>query len=164
VDAASLPALEPYRKGKKAGDVIFQLRLDPYKNSLRHAGTHLLLTELSQPAVWEALEAGRAFVAFDWLADATGFDFAIRSPAGRHPMGSRLNFADGLRVQAQAPLPGKWKLLRDGKVMSGGDGRTLEVAVPGPGNYRVEVWLRVAGEDMIWVLSNPIYVRRAAGG
>jgi hypothetical protein len=164
LDAAALPALEPHRKGKKAGDVIFQLRLDPYENSLRHVGTHLLLKELSQAAVWEALEAGRAFVAFDWLADATGFDFAVRSPAGRQPMGSRLTFADGLRVQAQAPLPGKWKLLRDGKVLSEAEGRTLDAAVPGPGNYRVEVWLRVAGEDMIWILSNPIYVRRAAGG
>jgi hypothetical protein len=160
VDAAKMPALEPHRKGKKAGDVVFQLRLDPYENSLRHVGTHLLLKELSAPAVWEAVEAGRAFVAFDWLADATGFDFAVRSPSGQHPMGSRLNFADSLRVQGRAPLPGKWKLLRDGKVMSEATGRTLDAAVPGPGNYRVEVWLRVAGEDMIWVLSNPIYVRR----
>ena len=36
------------------------------------------------------------------------------------------------------------------------------LAVTEPGNYRVEVWLKVAGEDMIWILSNPFYVRPAS--
>src|SRR5581483_8030572 len=76
VDLRVLPVLRPLREGKKVGDVLLQSRLDPYECSLRHVGTHLLLSELSEKAVWDALEAGRAFVAFDWLADATGFDFA----------------------------------------------------------------------------------------
>jgi hypothetical protein len=163
VDANSLPALQALRKDKKVGDVLFQLRLDPYECSLRHVGTHLLLSELGEAAVREALEAGRAFVAFDWLADATGFDFALRSGSRRHEMGSRCPFEDGLRVQGRAPLPGRWKLLRDGKVVSETTGRALDVPVTEPGNYRVEVWLRVAGEEMIWILSNPVYVRGAAG-
>lgn len=158
-DAGTFPALQPLRKGKKPGDVLWQLRLDPYEDSLRHVGTHLLLTELSPKAVWEALEAGRAFVAFDWLADATGFDFAVRSPSGRHEMGSRPRFRDGLRVSARAPLPGRWKLLRDGKVVTETTGRTLDVPVAESGNYRVEVWLRAGGEEKIWILSNPVYVR-----
>src|SRR5262249_23437631 len=60
-DADAIPALQPLRKDKKAGDVVYQLQLDPYENSLRHVGTHLLLTSLSEKAVREALEAGRAF-------------------------------------------------------------------------------------------------------
>jgi hypothetical protein len=159
LDAGTIPALQPLRKDKKAGDLLFKLQLDPYENSLRHVGTHLLLTELSTRAVWEALEVGRTFVAFDWLADATGFDFAVRSPAQRHEMGSRLAFADGLTIHAQAPLPARWKLLRNGKMATETTGRTLDVPVAEPGIYRVEAWLKVAGEDMIWILSNPIYVR-----
>ena len=162
-DAAALPALQPLRPGKKPGDVLWQLRLDPYENSLRHVGTHLLLTELSTAAVWEALEAGRAFVAFDWLADATGFDFAVRSPSARYEMGSRPKFQDGLRVAARAPLPGRWKLLRDGQVVAEATGRTFDAPAAEPGNYRVEVWLRVGGEDMVWILSNPVFVRPAGG-
>jgi hypothetical protein len=27
-----------------------------------------------------------------------------------------------------------------------------------PGVYRCEAWLNVAGTDMVWVLTNPIYV------
>jgi hypothetical protein len=48
----------------------------------------LLLTELSEKAVREALTAGRAFVGFEWLADSTGFDFAAVSDSKRHEMGS----------------------------------------------------------------------------
>jgi len=158
LDVGSNPLLQPLLKDKKVGDVVFQIRLDPYQNSLRHVGTHLLLKEQSEQAVWDALEAGRAFVAFDWLADSTGFDFVALSGEHRYEMGSRLMLSKGLKLQGRAPLPGKWKLLRDGHVVLESSGRKLEVAVSEPGNYRVEVWLQIAGEDMIWILSNPIYV------
>jgi hypothetical protein len=161
LDADLAPTLAPLRKGKKPGDVIFRLCLDPYENSLRHVGTHLLLTELTDKAVWQALEAGRAFVAFDWLADATGFDFAARDDSRRYEMGSRLRWRKGLTLSGAAPLPGRWRLLRDGKIIAESTGRTFRSAVTGPGNYRVEVWLNIAGEDTIWILSNPIYVRPA---
>src|SRR5262245_9085456 len=126
-DVATLPPLAALAKYKKPGDTLFQLRLDPYENSLRHVGTHLLLTELSEKAVWEGLTAGRAFVAFDWLADATGFDFAATSGARRHEMGSRIALSADLTLRAQAPLPVRWRLLRNGKVASESKGRTLEV-------------------------------------
>jgi hypothetical protein len=161
VDVRALPFLQPLPKARKVGDVLFQSRLDPYECSLRHVGTHLLLRELSDKAVWEALEAGRAFVAFDWLADATGFDFAVLSPHGRREMGSRLPFANGLRLCAHAPLPVHWKLVRNGRVLTESAGRTLDWPVAEAGNYRVEAWLTVAGENMIWILSSPIYLRHA---
>ena len=59
----------------------------------------------------------------------------------------------------RAPLPVRWRLVRDGKVVSEAAGRTLDEPVTGPGNYRVEAWLTVAGEPTIWILSNPVYVR-----
>ena len=163
LDVKAVPALVPLCRDKQVGDVLFRLRLDPYENSLRHVGTHLLLKELSAPAVWEAVEAGRAFVAFDWLADATGFDFAAVSGSSRHEMGSRLTFAKDLHLRGLAPLPVRWKLLRNGKVVTETTGRSLDVPVAEPGNYRAEAWLRVAGEDLIWVLSNPLYIRSAPG-
>src|SRR5262249_24706916 len=140
-------------------DVLFQARLDPYENSLRHVGTHLLLKVLSEKAVWEALEAGRAYVAFDWLADATGFDFCARSGENRYEMGSRQTFTTGLKLHARAPLPVTWKLLRQGKVVLEIRGRDLTAPLTQPGNYRVEAWLPIAGEAMIWILSNPVYAR-----
>jgi hypothetical protein len=159
IDAGGNAALGPLAKDKKAGDVLFELRLDRYEHSLRHVGTHLLMKELTREAVWQALEAGRAFVAFDWLADATGFDFAAVSANDRSEMGSRLPFKEDLRLRARAPLTAEWKLIRNGKIVSESTGQMLDAAVAEPGNYRVEVWLTVAGEKMIWILSNPIYIR-----
>jgi len=63
------------------------------------------------------------------------------------------------QLRGQSPLPAKWKLVRNGKVVSESTGRTLEFPVTEPGIYRAEAWLNVAGEDMIWVLSNPVYIR-----
>jgi hypothetical protein len=142
----------------KPGDVLHRVVLDPYENSLRHVGTHLLLTELSERAVWEALEAGRAFVAFDSIADATGFDFTARSGEVRHPMGSQISWTDDLRLEARAPLAGHWKLIRSGRLLAEAEGAEFEKMIDEPGVYRVECWLDVAGQRRIWILSNPIYV------
>ncbi len=158
-----LPLLQSLRKDKKAGDVLLRFQLDPYENSLCHVGTHLLMAELNEKAVWEALRAGRAFVAFDWIADATGFDFAAVGPSRRWEMGSQLACEAGLKLHAQAALPVHWKLLRNGKLMQQCEGRALDVPVTEPGNYRVEAWLKVAGEELIWILSNPLYIRPASG-
>jgi hypothetical protein len=159
VDAMKVPLLAPLLLGKKPGDVIFQVRLDPYAYSLGHVGTHLLLSDLNEKSVWDALQEGRAFVAFDWMADSTGFDFAAHVGDKRHEMGSRFPLEGEILLKAQAPLPVHWKLLRDGKIVKESDGSKFELATKELGIYRIEAWLDVAGEPMIWVLSNPIYVR-----
>lgn len=158
LDAAALADVGAAPKDAKPGDVLFQIRLDPYENSLLHVGTHLLMSELSAPAVWQALERGRAFVAFDWLADSRGFDFAASSGSERHEMGSRIKLAPDLQLSGQAPLPAHWKVMCNGKLFSEADGEKIEMKLSQPGNYRAELWLDVAGEKRIWILSNPIYV------
>ncbi len=161
LDVASLPGSDELRKGKQVGDVLLRLLLDPYENSLRHVGTHLLLTELTEKAVREALEAGRAFVAFDWLANSTGFDFAAVADTQRHEMGSQLVMTRGLALRGQAPLSVHWRLVRNGKVVEESAGRTLSFPVVEPGNYRAEAWLDISGERMLWILSNPLYIAPA---
>jgi len=158
LDVAAIPGSEGLRKGKQVGDVLFRLLLDPYENSLRHVGTHLLLTELSERAVREALTAGRAFVSFDWLADSTGFDFDAVSDSQRHNMGSQLAMTRGLTLHGQAPLAVHWRLLRNGEVIDESTGRTFRFSVAEPGNYRAEAWLDIAGERMLWILSNPLFI------
>ena len=158
LDKNVFAAIQPIPAETKVGTVLFEMRMDPYEYSLRHVGTHLLLTELSQPAVWFALNNGRAFVAFDWLADSTGFDFALQSDGTRYEMGSQLKFTEGMKLTGQSPLAVRWKLVRNGELISDTTGETFEVAVEQAGNYRVELWLNIAGEERIWILSNPIYV------
>ena len=152
------PLVQGLTAGKQPGDELFKLQIDPYEFALRHVGTHLLMRELTQPEVWDALDSGRAYVAFDWLCDATGFDFAAIIGDQRHEMGSQIELTDGLAFRAQSPHTGYWTLVRNGKPVVDAGGDSFDFQVTEPGVYRIEVALTVAGDQKPWILSNPIYV------
>ncbi len=151
-DVLPIPATAP------PNTVLFELQLDRYEHALRHVATHLLMPELNQAAVWEALQAGRAYVAFDWLADSQGFDIALNANGERHEIGSHVPWSAGDQLKGQAPLSGKWKLICNGELQSESEGHTFTAELTQPGRYRVEVWLDVAGEPYIWIITNPFYV------
>lgn len=160
LDPEKILPLKLLTSNRKPGEVIFELDLDPYARSFHHVSTHLLLEEVTEASVRQALIDGRAYVAFDWLADPTGFVFlADGSGHSAWPMGSEVPFATGLKLRSEAPLDGKFKLVRNGEIVAEATGHELHYDVDRPGNYRVEVWLTLAGEDRPWILSNPIYVR-----
>jgi hypothetical protein len=159
LDPEKVAFVKALAAGKKSGDVIFELDLDPYERSFRHVCTHFLMNELTEEAVREALRAGRVYVSFDWLADPTGFVFQAAEGNKVHPMGSEVAFTPGLQVQAAAPLPGNIRLIRDGAEVASQSGREFEHTLDAPGIYRAEVWLNLPDGPKIWILSNPIYVR-----
>ena len=98
-------------------------------------------------------------MAFDWIADPTGFVFCAEAENESWPIGSEVSTAPGLRLRAEAPLEGHFKLVRNGEVILEREGPSIDVPVKQPGVYRVEVWISLAGEARPWILSNPIYVR-----
>jgi len=150
----------------KVDDVLFALQLDPYECSLRHAGTHLLVEELTRDAVWDALEQGRVFVAFDWLADAKGFRSQVvdRSKGEAYPLGSQVAWRKELSWTAESPLECQWRLVRNGTCIAEKEGFKFEELLAEPGVYRIEAWLMVGEEKLPWVLSNPIYVKGGEDG
>lgn len=178
LDLAVVKPFLPRAANAAEGEELFRLQLDPYVCSLRHVATHVLAGELSREAIEEALAAGRAFVAFDWIADSRGFDcHLVGPPAGsntavevdtastaepltRYEMGSVLAWSKGLELRAAAPLPGHWRVIRDGACIHEADGSELSLPLSEPGNHRVELSLDVAGEPHLWILGNPFYVRR----
>ncbi len=160
VDAGILGALFPIPKDAKAGTEIFRMQLDPYENAFRHAATHLLMKDFSREATWEALEKGRAFVGFDWIADSHGFDLHLRKGPKRAELGDKMPLTKGLTLNGAAPLSGHWKIIRNGKVLQESDGHSFSLEVDQPGVYRAEVWLEFAGEKRVWILSNPVYVSK----
>jgi PHP domain len=159
LDPEKVTPLKLLISGKKPGDLILDLDLDPYARSFRHVSTHLLLPEVSEAGVWQALRSGRAYVAFDWIADPTGFVYRADLGEQTWPIGSEVTAAEGLRLRAEAPLDGRFKLVRDGEEILDSEGGSIDFAVDKPGIYRVEVWLTLAGEARPWILTNPIYVR-----
>lgn len=159
IDPEKVPLAKGLIQDKSPGEVVLQLDLDPHERSLRHVSTHLLMPELTPEAVGDALRQSRAYVAFDWLADPTGFVFQAERDGQRWPLGSELTGVGGLSLRVASPLPGFIRVLADGKEVASQVGRELSHAVDKPGVYRVEVWLNVAGERRPWILANPIYVR-----
>src|SRR5215510_3868448 len=72
------PRVAEMLKGRKEGDVIAKLDFDPYDRSLSYVTTHILLRELNEEAVRQALRQSHAYVAHDWLCDSTGFAFLAK--------------------------------------------------------------------------------------
>jgi hypothetical protein len=162
VTATLRPGITEMTKGHQPGDVLARLDTDPYVVSFRNCATHVLAPRLDEPALLAALKAGHAFVAHDWMGDATGLHFAASDARGGLAaiMGDEVKLADGLKLTARLPLPAYVRLLRYGQEVAKSEGKAdLEFAVKEAGTYRLEAWLRLDGEFRPWVFTNPIYVR-----
>ena len=148
---------------------LFRVDLDPYERSSRFVNTHLLASELTEPALMDALRAGRAFVAFNLIGDAEGFAFVAEGGAKQVTMGESIILSPGLKLRAESPLPCHFTLIRRGKAVTSQEGTAFEFAVSEPGKYRIEAALpipgelTIAGEEVLqnmapWVITNPIEV------
>ena len=156
------PGIEEMTKGHKPGDILVKLDIDPYFRSFRNSSTHVLAPKLDEPTIRSALKAGHAFVAHDWMCDASGFRFDAIDAKGTRAaiMGDQLTMADGMKLSAKLPLPAYVRLLRHGaEVATFKDQSEFEFAVKEPGAYRLEAWLTLDGELRPWNFANPIYVK-----
>lgn len=134
----------------------------------RFASQHLLLAEApartrgDERLVLDALRRGRGYLAFDGLADASGFRFSGRAGAHEARMGEDLPLDGPARLQAGGRVPAgtTFVLKRDGAEVARAAG-ALDVTVGTPGTYRVEASLldgHYPGRPFPWIVSNPIHV------
>ncbi len=148
---------------------VFRIDADPYERSARFVNTHLLAKELTETALLDALREGRAFIAFNMLADASGFAYVAQGNGQQVTMGEQIALTPDLKLLAEAPLSCRFTLFRNGKKVVDIEGKTFEYAVTAPGKYRIQADLRVPGEITVtgenyalgmapWVLTNPIRV------
>ncbi len=140
---------------------VLGVHIDPYKKIMSIMHTFLLV-----PPVWErkdlheAIEKGRAFVGFSIIADPSGFNFELCSPNGNtFIMGDEVEFKEGLDFRVQLPAPAKILLIKDGETIAETRGRELNYRCEEAGVYRVEARVKLDGDELPWILSNPIYVR-----
>jgi hypothetical protein len=160
--AALRPGIKEMTKGHKPGDVLVRLDTDPYFISFRNSCTHVLAPKLDEPTIRAALKAGHAFVAHDWMGDASGFRFCASDERGRQAaiMGDEVRLGGGLKLTARLPLPAYVRLMRHGKEVAKWEEKMeVEFVVKEAGVYRLEAWLRLDGELRPWVFANPVYVR-----
>ena len=136
--------------------------LFPYEWLFRAVNTHVLVDRPLQrrpEADWlvirDALQAGRVWVANDLLGSSRGFRFEARSGHRRATMGETLRRAGAVHIEAVAPAPGEFRLIRFGKgVVARARGRGLHYLTAEPGIYRIEVYRG----GRLWILTNPIRV------
>src|ERR1017187_2518319 len=81
-----LGPLQPDRK-------LFHIQLDPYERMARFVNTHVLARALSEPAILDALRAGRVFVGFDMIADSSTFRWFAAAGTNQTVMGEMASFS-----------------------------------------------------------------------
>lgn len=124
--------------------------------------------------VLDAVARGRLYVSFDILGDGRGFGFTGERGGSRIDMGDETTAGDPIAFSVAVPdlsraLGAETRLLRDGEVVAtSSPGATAFSYVDArPGVYRVEVVVPAdaapqAPADMVWIYSNPVYVRARA--
>ncbi|MFP4501741.1 MAG: hypothetical protein ACLFTT_12125 [Candidatus Hydrogenedentota bacterium] len=142
-------ALEPNKE-------VFRYQVDPYAYMTRYVATHVLMNELSEAAVLNALDEGRVYIGFDAIADSTGFTFLAEKDGRRAVMGETLPFDSGITLRAASPIPCRFTVLQDGEPVFNYEGRELEWQPSAPGKYRVEAHLDIRDTWIPWVYTNPL--------
>ena len=164
-DTSQFPGIAEMTEGREPGDILAAFDFDPYYISFHNCSTHILSEALNEDAVRDALLAGHAYVAHDWMCDPTGFQYVAYEgePDAEKEVaamqGDEVQHADGLTLYAEFPVSCHIRLLRDGEVIVDTNARSLAHEADTPGVYRIEGWLEVNTEDRVWIYSNPIYVR-----
>ena len=151
---------------------IIPMEIYPYKVQFRSIRTHLLLNEPFRGAknrppfdkmenkIFDALSAGRCFVSNHRVGDAQGFRFWAETQSQTVDMGRRVPVGDELSFNAQVPLEGDIRMLKDGNVVHRVKGNKLDFRAHAPGVYRIEVFRMKRG----WIYSNPIVITESSTG
>ncbi|MBD0372592.1 MAG: hypothetical protein ICV60_17240 [Pyrinomonadaceae bacterium] len=152
--------------GDAGGKKYLGVLLDPYSRSFQIVRTHALLEKdkaLSADTLLEAIKSGHCYIAFDLLADSTGFRFTAQSGTSSVIMGDSITLADGgVRLSVNAPIKSRIVLFRNGQPLEEApEALSKEFTAHERGVYRVEVYLDSLGNSFRsrpWIISNPIYV------
>jgi hypothetical protein len=156
----AIGGLDAHQYGKRIGPFV-PVRLMAYHRSFRLIRTHVLCEEplageleRDRALVFDALRTGRCYIAVNSVAPARGFRFE----AADVPMGGEA--AAGRRIlHVRTPLPGRLRVLRDGREVASAEGTMLDADIEQPGAYRAEARRTARGRERTWIISNPIYLR-----
>ena len=137
-----------------------------HRRTFRLLRTHLLCQqplsgdlEADRASVLAALRAGAAWLHCPFVATAQGARlWAERADGGTVAMGGETP-AGQATFRLRLPDRAEVKVFRDGHPIDETHTAQLDLTIAAPGAYRVEA--RIDGK--LWLLSNPIHLRRASG-
>jgi acetyl esterase/lipase len=121
---------------------------------------HILARALTETEIRKSLEEGRFYLAHDWLCDPAGFMFVAENGLGAFEIGDHAPFAN-TTIEARVPIPARLRLLRNGEMIAEVNDSKISHAVTEEGDYRLEAWLKIDGEDRPWIYSSPLRIRKS---
>jgi hypothetical protein len=143
-----------------SGKKLLGIQLDPYEVSFRLVRLHVLINDmrpLDEASLMEAIRQGHCFIGIDFLGDSSGFAFEAEN--GQKIQGDEISLQTDTKLRVRSPVPSRMVILKDGSVFMEENGITSkEIAIKDRGLYRAEIYLPQPG-NLLWIVSNPIYVR-----
>jgi hypothetical protein len=140
------------------------LEVFPYETAFKTITNHILLDKpldkdfkKAKKQVLEAVRHGALYVSFDWWDDPTDFSFEIDNGKKIAGMGDSIDLAEKTELVASFPQEGLLNVYRNGESILEEEGDEILVDLTEPGAYRVEAMRN----DIVWILSNNIYVQAA---
>jgi len=142
---------------------IFKCMIDTYKEGFNYITNYLLADTLTVTSLADHLKKGHLYTAFKSLGDAKGFMYYAvnQSESITGIMGDSVNFEQLKSLNAVSPLPGQFRLLHNGKTVNvtpADDYQYTWSDMLEKGAYRIEMHIKLRGEYVPWLYSNPIYV------
>jgi hypothetical protein len=141
---------------------VFKFDVDTYFASFNYVNTHIFSDTLTNVSIKNHLVKGHAFIAFENLAEATGFQFYSTDDKNKVNgiLGDSVGSDSVSKLHAISPYPVQFKLLKNGKVIDTlNNAYSYEYNINSEsGNYRIVASLLFDKKWTTWVLTNPIYV------
>jgi hypothetical protein len=146
---------------------FLEVEVFPYKVLFKSIRTHILADkkirkdnstsgiEAAKEIIYKTLEEGRCFIANDYHADSTGFQFYAESGTKKYYMGESPELSPEINIFVELPVDkAEIRIMRNGKLHSKTEAGKLEIKIKSRGVYRVEVY----HNSNAWIFSNPIRI------
>jgi len=142
---------------------IFKWMIDTYPSTFNHVTNYVLADTLTLESLTQNIKAGHLFTAFKSLGDAKGFQFRAENANGETSavLGDSVQTLHLKTLYAVSPLPGQYRLIHNGRQIdvSGGEVYTYTWSgIVEKGTYRIEIHIKLNGNYIPWLYTNPIYV------
>jgi hypothetical protein len=142
---------------------IFKWMIDTYKEGFSYITNYVIADTLSVASLSDNIKQGHLYTAFRSLGDAGGFMFYGTGQNNEicGIMGDSVSFGEVKSIEAVSPLPGSFRLIRNGKVINSTSYDNYQVKwdeMIEKGAYRIEVHIKIRDKDLPWIYTNPIYI------
>jgi hypothetical protein len=141
----------------------FNLGIDTYFHSFNFVNNHVFAAGFEPESLRDNLIAGHAFIAFEGIAKADGFQFVALDSEHKllGILGDSISVDSVRHLKVVSPFPARYRLIRNGDLISetAQGNYTFEFTInKQAGNYRIEADLRLGDDWVNWIFTNPIYL------